>query len=90
MNVLILIRICNQLTSLDQVIKYHHLPLRILIADSNQIQSIRNLSNSAFIRNYNRFSLRHNNISPAEVSARFLSSSLHRIVVVYNLQIGYL
>ncbi|EFX87933.1 hypothetical protein DAPPUDRAFT_311374 [Daphnia pulex] len=57
----------NNLTSLDQVIRYRNQPLKILIADDNQIVSIRNLSNSDFIRNFSRFSLKNNYISPYEI-----------------------
>lgn len=55
----------RQLTSLDQVI--HYQPLKSIIADSNRIESIRNLSKSAFIRNFSLFSLKNNFISPSEV-----------------------
>ncbi|XP_057367279.1 protein singed wings 2-like [Daphnia carinata] len=57
----------NDLTSLDQVMKYRNSPLKVLIADSNRIESIRNLSGSDFIRNFSRFSLRHNSIKPSEL-----------------------
>ncbi|XP_046641915.1 protein singed wings 2-like isoform X1 [Daphnia pulicaria] len=57
----------NNLTSLDQVIRYRNQSLKILIADDNQIVSIRNLSNSDFIRNFSRFSLKNNYISPYEI-----------------------
>ncbi|KAK4025915.1 hypothetical protein OUZ56_014950 [Daphnia magna] len=57
----------NNLTSLDQVIKYRNPPLKVLIADSNRIESIRNLSGSDFMRNFSRFSLRHNFITPSEI-----------------------
>nr|CAH0101790.1 unnamed protein product [Daphnia galeata] len=57
----------NNLTSLDQVIKYRNQPLKILIADSNQIVSIRNLSTSDFILNFSRLSLRNNFITPNEI-----------------------
>ena len=58
-----------QLTNLDQVVHYgDQSSLRILIADSNRINSIRNLSGSFFLRHFNRFSLRHNQIHPNEVT----------------------
>lgn len=47
--------------------QYADQSLRILIADSNQIQSVRNFSKSAFFRNFHRLSLRNNHINPSEV-----------------------
>lgn len=57
----------TQLTSLEKVNQYDSQPLRILIADSNQIHSIMDLSGSVFIRRFSRFSLQHNFVGPHDV-----------------------
>ena len=56
-----------KLSDLDHVTRYESPHLKILIADSNQIRSIRNLSSTIFMRNFNRFSLQHNHIPSSEV-----------------------
>ena len=57
-----------QLSSIDQLA---NVQLKTLIADSNEIRSLRNLSGSSFMSHFSRLSLRNNRIQPEEVSSRF-------------------
>jgi hypothetical protein len=61
-----------QLSSIDQLA---NVQLKTLIADSNQIRSLRNLSGSSFMNHFSRLSLRNNRIQPEEVSLDYLNPS---------------
>jgi len=65
----------NELNDLDQVAKYNSTHLKILIADSNHIRSIINLSSTAFMRNFNRLSLQNNRIPSSEIPWEEISTS---------------
>ena len=73
----------QQLSDLDQVAKYDSPHLKVLIADSNHIRSIRSLSSTLFMRNFNRFSLQNNYIPPSEVCHHSNSEGKKIYYIVY-------